>query len=394
MSIPAVNKLRLLAKAAPPLPHPGAIPQSKSPTLTSSTETRGAILAIEGSEDDVRIVTEWLAEFLRNESNEFLVKAFLGPDIGAVMASAKSEEEVDMVGTQQQRYLKAISEWHWVSKEVVKFVTTAPKIGDEAMSENNAARDANQEAEDQGKTEEEDVEIDLDSTSSPTSAVSPRTITQTERLSLKSPTKNISFAADTNDSHSMDYSPPTIISKPPPPPTTAPPPSPPPHSPPFTNQGQKNTHLFPIALLPRYQLSTVDTASLTMPITDSYLPIDHWQWAAALWRGCVGADVTIVVQDERANGYGSVSSGGSVGSAGGSVGSGAVSGAGAGGVEVRLGQGDVRAVIVRKGGSGGGSGSGSGKGSGNGNGEEGERKVVEAGALRRVGFEIIEFLRR
>lgn len=49
---------------------------------------------------------------------------------------------------------------------------------------------------------------------------------------------------------------------------------------------------------------------------------------------------------------------------------------GGSGVEVRLGLGDVKAVIVRKGAG-------------------GEKKVVvEAGALRRVGFEIVEFLRR
>ena len=44
----------------------------------------------------------------------------------------------------------------------------------------------------------------------------------------------------------------------------------------------------------------------------------------------------------------------------------------AGGVEVRLGQGDVKAVIVKKGSAG----------------------ALEGGALRRVGFEIVEFLRR
>lgn len=367
MSIPAINKLRLLAKAAPPLPHPGVIPKATSPPLTSHSETRGAILAIEGSEEDVRVVTDWLAEFLKNESEEFIVRAFLGPDISTVMAEANGEEEADMVGTQQQRYLKAISEWHWVSKEVVKFVTTAPKA---EIRVGNADSGAEERRHKDRNNQDGGMEVDADSSSSPTSAVSPRTITRTERLSLKSPI--------TINNH-------TLNTFPPPPPQTAAPPTPPPPSPPHqentpTIQPQNQVQPFPVALLPRYQLSTVDTASLTMPIADSYLPIDHWQWAAALWRGCVGADVTIVIQDDRGNGnYGSASSGaaGSVGSGSnaGSVGSGNGSGSG-GGVEVRLGAGDVRAVIVRKGVA------------------AGERRVVEPGALRRLGFEIVEFLRR
>ncbi|ERF74196.1 hypothetical protein EPUS_03386 [Endocarpon pusillum Z07020] len=375
MSIPAVNKLRLLAKAAPPLPHPGVIPTAKSPLMTSHSETRGAILAIEGSEEDVRVVTDWLAEFLRNESEEFIVRAFLGPDISSVMAEASGEDEADMVGTQQQRYLKTISEWHWVSKEVVKFVTTAPKAG---IRTHNADSGAEERRHKDRNNQDDGMEMDAASSSSPTSAVSPRTITQTERLSLKSPI--------TINDHALNTSPPP---PPPPPPTAAaptpPPPSPspthqqntPPNQPQTQAQAQSQSQTFPIALLPRYQLSTVDTASLTMPITDSYLPIDHWQWAAALWRGCVGADVTIVIQDDRGSGnYGSASSVGSgSNAAAGSVGSGNGSAAGlsggGGGVEVRLGAGDVRAVIVRKGAVGGG---------GGGAANAGERRGVEPGA--------------
>ena len=394
MSMPAVNKLRLLAKAAPPLPHPVPIFKTKSPTLSSNGKTRGAILAIEGSEDDVRVVTEWLGEFLKNETDEFLVRTFLGPDISAVMVGTEREENTDIFGTQQQRYLKAISEWHWVSKEVVTFVTTAPTTKDARLAESNAGSNADDEAAKQ-RGEQEDEDMDLNSKSSPTSAVSPRTITQTERLSLGNAANNNPAAAADEHRPAMPISPPSPAWKPSPPPTTRPliptpppPHPPPPHLPTTNSTPQDHNHRqrpFPIALLPRYQLSTVDTASLAMPITDSYLPIDHWQWAAALWRGCVGADVTIVIQDERSPpSYGSVSSGGLGGSVGGAGGSnnspGSGSASGTGGVEVRLGPGDVRAVIVRKGTS------------GNGNG--GESKVVEAGALRRVGFEIVEFLRR
>lgn len=102
--------------------------------------------------------------------------------------------------------------------------------------------------------------------------------------------------------------------------------------------------------------------------------MDHWQWGATLWRNVIGADVTVAVQaatvpaEEAAL---SAKTGASAG--GGEVGShkaeGGRKGKDGGGVEVRLE--DARAVVVR-GAEGGG--------------------VLEGG-LRRVGFEIGEWVR-
>ena len=125
--------------------------------------------------------------------------------------------------------------------------------------------------------------------------------------------------------------------------------------------------------------------------------MDHWQWGATLWRGAVGADVTVAVQkaaaiplavvgaaghdtspgnnihshgkDNHHNNNkggvgGEVTGGHEKGRNGGSGGSGSGSG-----VEVRLE--DARAVVVR-----------------------GEREGgVGEGGLRRVGFEIGEWVR-
>ena len=52
----------------------------------------------------------------------------------------------------------------------------------------------------------------------------------------------------------------------------------------------------PIALVPHFQLSQTDFFASRIPISDSYAPIDHWQWMATLWRGVVGPDITIVVK--------------------------------------------------------------------------------------------------
>ena len=119
--------------------------------------------------------------------------------------------------------------------------------------------------------------------------------------------------------------------------------------------------------------------------------MDHWQWGATLWRNVVGADITVAVQgcapsvggEEADTGSGKVGGkevskqAGENGAgerdrkrkAAGSV-SGSAGGSGAGNaVEVKLE--DARAVIVR-GEAGGG---------------------VAVGALRRVGFEIGEWVR-
>jgi len=132
--------------------------------------------------------------------------------------------------------------------------------------------------------------------------------------------------------------------------TTKPPPSfPQPHPAPF-----------PIALIPCYQLTRTDAAASTIPIADAYAPIDHWQWMATLWRGIVGPDITIVV---RAASHETTSAGSngvmSPGADGGRTGS----------VEVRLN--DARAIVLR--------------------GEEG--KGVSESGLRRVGFEVGEWVR-
>lgn len=71
----------------------------------------------------------------------------------------------------------------------------------------------------------------------------------------------------------------------------------------------------PIALVPHFQLTTVDASSVSMPISDGFSPPAHWQWFATLWRGSVGPDVTIVIKStdedapEGANSDGAVTGG-------------------------------------------------------------------------------------
>lgn len=148
--------------------------------------------------------------------------------------------------------------------------------------------------------------------------------------------------------------------------------------------GETMVKKMPIAIVPGWQVTWSDWFASRVEIKDAYSPMDHWQWGATLWRNMVGADVTVAVQAAAAaqdtssssslvspdkaslkTGGGSEAKGGhEKGRNGGSGGGSAV-----GGVEVKLE--DARAVIVR-----------------------GERDGgVAEGGLRRVGFEIGEWVR-
>lgn len=53
----------------------------------------------------------------------------------------------------------------------------------------------------------------------------------------------------------------------------------------------------PVALLPAgFSLTISDRHACQIPIADSYLPVDHWQWMATLWRGIVGPDLVVYVK--------------------------------------------------------------------------------------------------
>jgi HMG box factor, other len=106
----------------------------------------------------------------------------------------------------------------------------------------------------------------------------------------------------------------------------------------------------PVALIPRYQLTTSDHHAIRIPINDAYSPFDHWQWVATLWRGCVGPDMTICIRECEREEYER-----------------------AGGVEVRLLDANVLVVRVLK--------------------EKEGNLGFEDRVLRRLGFEVEEWVR-
>lgn len=54
----------------------------------------------------------------------------------------------------------------------------------------------------------------------------------------------------------------------------------------------------PVALVKGgFSLSISDKYASTVPISDRYTPVDHWQWMANLWRGTASPDLVVHVQE-------------------------------------------------------------------------------------------------
>lgn len=288
MSIPILNKIRVLAKISPPLHPPG-------PT-SPAHQTRGFVIAIDGS--DPATVSQITNSLSASLAAHHPVHVFHGPEPARARGSVPRNENS---GDDFAGYLSIISEYHSLSGQIQSYITTTPSQLPPGSPP-------------------------------PTSPVSPKTIPSTKPV--------------TRSTASQQKQQDPVV------PTPAPPPIP--------------TGV-PIALLPAFQLSHTDAAASRIPITDEYAPIDHWQWMATLWRGIVGPDITIAVVPALPipipiSATSSNSDGKSV------VGS-KSNNSGGGGAEVRLE--DARAIVVR----------GDGKGT-----------VVE-GVLRRVGFEVSEWIR-
>ncbi|KAI2464303.1 hypothetical protein F4781DRAFT_436556 [Annulohypoxylon bovei var. microspora] len=66
---------------------------------------------------------------------------------------------------------------------------------------------------------------------------------------------------------------------------------------PVEDMSSKPNLKLPVAVISDgYSLSASDRYSSSLHINDAYRADDHWQWVATLWRGIVGADLTIYVK--------------------------------------------------------------------------------------------------
>lgn len=58
----------------------------------------------------------------------------------------------------------------------------------------------------------------------------------------------------------------------------------------------------PVAIVPLFSLHASNTFACRIPLIDTYAPNDHWSWNATQWRGVVGADLTIYLKDGEEKG--------------------------------------------------------------------------------------------
>lgn len=257
MTIPVLNKIKLLAKISPPL------------SERDSSPPRGAVIAVDGQDlAQVKVMMKYLGQLLIDDG-KYVVRVFEGPEILSRKESAPGEMKDAMV-----EYLSIISNWHRISNEIIQFIS--PKSSAPASNEFSTAC----------------------STGSPESSGSGST-------AIPSPTLS-----------------------------------------------QSSTSLIPIALVPRYQLTTADAYACKTPVSDCYTLLDHWQWMASLWRACIGPDVIVHIREcerEEIERHGP-------------------------GVPVEVRLHEARTLIVRR--------------------LPDPSKDIEEKALRRVGFEIEDFLTR
>lgn len=359
MSIPLLNKIRVLGKISPPLQPPSA----SSPPHP----TRGAIIAVEGRDDEaIKAVVMRLREGLMREE-ECRVKLYYGGRLGG---NNKDPSKGKGVGFPE--WLALINEWHRESVEVGRFIITPVSGSNGSSPQVSPSAAPTPTVRTRSRAKDEDIEMkEPGSAKSAASTISPTTQNR-PKAKLFSPARE-DFSKDAKDRHNSprDKAPADAMDTDTKPrPTSTAVVSAKRHPPPAADHAPDHGPM-PVAIIPRYQLSLTDAAAAAVPIGDEYSPTDHWQWMATLWRGIVGPDITIVVRPAALE----EKEGGAGGGGEKEFGRGDLSAGGLGRerpreeVEIRLD--DYRAIVLRC---------------------EREGKVEEK-VLRRVSFEVGEWLR-
>ena len=138
MTIPYVNKIKVLAKISPPLPPPGP----KSP----AQQVRGVLIAIEGVDGSLLAETGSLLNKYLGKDSSCAIKSWsnypassrspmggsLGLDAEMAGTVSKLANLSSLDGSIAQNsfveYLSIISEWHKKSQEIARYITTPPTL--------------------------------------------------------------------------------------------------------------------------------------------------------------------------------------------------------------------------------------------------------------------------
>lgn len=114
MTIPFLNKIKVLAKISPPL----------TPSFHTTPQARGPVIAIEGQDPElVQIAVNYLEKLLKKAAS-YHVRIFEGPTLRKIRdIDRDSYGQADTTA----EYLNKISAWHTVSEKVINFVKVAKR---------------------------------------------------------------------------------------------------------------------------------------------------------------------------------------------------------------------------------------------------------------------------
>lgn len=343
MSIPFFNKLKVIRQVARRI--------DESYLSTPGHHIRGTILAVEGDDPQaVDGVIVSLSDILQR-SGEFDVRCMSGP-----AAPSSSRGDCDF-----KDYMSEILQWHEKSRRIIDFITGLEYARSSTTTQPQSAVPVPV-VKQEYITLDDPQEMDTPTYSSPsdtgeitsTAASSARKDSQEtlrERMRAASVGQSASMASGEREYGRAEYgqlgehTPNTASSNSL---RTTPIQEP-------TKQPQK----IPLLLINNHILHATNVWSSSIPITDSYSPVDQWRWFASLWRGIIGADVTVYIK--------ALGNGGGVGS-GNTDNEGKKVTCKTPAVEIKE---EFGTIVVQ---------------------QDGER--VDDSAVRRVGFEVGEWVRR
>lgn len=435
MSIPFVNKLRVLERISPPL-GPVSLPEGMYGGGGGGVNVkRGPVIAVEGPDARlVRAVAVVVERALRAAAAAeggragWEVKCWGGDaQTGAAVSSRQQQQQRGSVGGGEENevvmsesgtghttiaasaanvntnhftaYLRTISDWHAKSAEIVDFVSNPSTSSSSSLAlprrdrlstssaatVNTTASSSSSSATNSANTDPNKTEPEPDSDSTPRPSKTMPTTQQRHPLPSGSSPKNKNTNINNTNTNNSN----TTTSN-----TTTP-------------TAPSTTPRLPIAFLPSgFSLTLADRFACTVPIADAYAPVDHWQWMATLWRGVVGADLVIYVPWDSsfaslpsssssasssgaspftaaAKVAGSFVGGGVGGSAGGMGEDGGASGVVMGPWSVEVRNSKLMVVMAPS----------VAFGSGSGYGERDVEIAVDEKTERRLGFEVVEWVR-
>jgi hypothetical protein len=248
MSMPYLAKIKLLRRIATPL----KAPSPASPSL----HVRGSIITVESDDkDSIGGVLRHLAELLRR-SGEFDVRVVAGPNL----PNGK-------VGLRE--FLLEVASWHRKTTEMINFITGV-KVDESEQNTVKSTAISRKDSEDVDKmevdngAEESDLEEGEIIEEHRKQARDNRRSLRAREIERKR--EQIKQQRD-REAEKLRKS----------------------------EQLEKERKI-PLILISNYILHASDAWASAIPINDAYSPSDHWQWIATLWRGIVGADITVYVK--------------------------------------------------------------------------------------------------